>query len=990
MALSWEGWVTLAVMVVGLVVMATDVIGPDFVFLGMLGTLLVSTILELKPGLSGFANTGLLTVMILFPVAEGIARTGGLDSLFAKLLGKPSTLLMAQVRMAFPVAVLSAFLNNTPIVALLVPLIFAWSKSAPSIHAQKLLIPLSYASILGGTCTLIGTSTNLVIAGLQAERAQIDPDVPVFGMFDITVYGVPYMIFGILYMLIFSPWLLPPTQEWGKCRSVPPAEEHEELLVGLQVSRSSPVVGKTIEAAGLRALDGLFLASVERGGYAIPAVGPEFQLAAHDILFFTGDIKATKDLIRSHGLVYVTDENEEHLQFSTFGSPRTFQMRSPTKESPRANGRYSVDSAAPVLQAADSANGVVRHRRPDTSEIHDHLGDAVDSSQGASTSHDFALSRVSAPARPLRGMAIMPGTHALPTNTHALPRAGSLEYVPPSSPPSPNVGLPDGLQASINLSEPPSPGKSERGHIVEVVLKAGSELIGHSIRQVGFRGKLNASVIAVIRDGVRVPGKLGDIVLAAEDKIIMDVSDQFDRYSSVLQSNFKGMSFAESEAREFMAPMVVVSSSALVGKTIQQAGLRGLPGLFLVAIDRANGESLHAVEPSTLLEAGDCLWFSGDVEAIGGLRKVAGLRHQEEYQAEKIGIEAIHRRLVQAVVAGGAHLAGRSVKRLAFRTRYGAAILAVHRQGERLRCKIGEVVLKAGDVLLLDTGAGFVEKYMYDTSFALVAEVENSTPPNTKKMLIASLFGIAMVATQIIGAFTVEFMDLFTAALIAAGGMLATGCLTGSQARKSVNWDIYVTIGAAFGVSVAMEETGVAVAIANLLVAAGEAMGGQLATLVAIYLGTALLSNIIANNAAAAIMFPISFEVAERLGIDYNIMSVTLMLGASSCFSTPFGYQTNLMVFGAGGYRTMDFVRFGGPMQLWLLFAFAFVIWTALNKTLWILLIASIAAAAAIIAYPFLKQMLGKRKLLKHSASSSGPSFNTPTTVIASESITAV
>lgn len=106
--------------------------------------------------------------------------------------------------------------------------------------------------------------------------------------------------------------------------------------------------------------------------------------------------------------------------------------------------------------------------RPDTSEIHDHLGDAVDSSQGASTSHDFALSRVSAPARPLRGMAIMPGTHALLTNTHALPRAGSLEYVPPSSPPSPNVGLPDGLQASINLSEPPSPGKSERGHIVEV------------------------------------------------------------------------------------------------------------------------------------------------------------------------------------------------------------------------------------------------------------------------------------------------------------------------------------------------------------------------------------------------------------------------------------------------------------------------------------------------------------------------------------------
>eukprot|EP00951_Prasinocladus_malaysianus_P000975 scaffold6762_cov40-Prasinocladus_malaysianus.AAC.1 len=148
--------------------MATDRVGPDFVFLAMVGVLLTTTVLDLNEALSGFSNSGLLTVMMLFPVAEGIAQTGGavgnqscLDSLFAKLLGRPSSLVNAQIRMMVPVAVLSGFLNNTPIVALLVPLIFGWARGSDTIHAQKLLIPLSYASILGGTCTLIGTSTNL-------------------------------------------------------------------------------------------------------------------------------------------------------------------------------------------------------------------------------------------------------------------------------------------------------------------------------------------------------------------------------------------------------------------------------------------------------------------------------------------------------------------------------------------------------------------------------------------------------------------------------------------------------------------------------------------------------------------------------------------------------------------------------------------------------------------------------------------------------------
>uniref|UniRef100_A0A061S8X4 Sodium sulfate co-transporter n=1 Tax=Tetraselmis sp. GSL018 TaxID=582737 RepID=A0A061S8X4_9CHLO len=939
MALAWDGWLTLAVMVVGLAVMATDRLGPDFVFLGMLGTLMASTVITLKEGLSGFSNSGLLTVMILFPVAEGISQTGGLDRLLMGLLGKPGSLVAAQVRMMGPVAVLSAFLNNTPIVALLVPLIFTWARGSDNIHVQKLLIPLSFASIFGGTCTLIGTSTNLVIAGLQQERARQDPSVPVFGMFDISAYGLPYAVFGIVYILIFSPWLLPPLKAFA-CGDTAEEEEKDELLVGMKVMRDSPVIGKTIEHAGLRSLEKVFLIAVERGGYAIPAVGPDFELREGDVLFFSGDLKGVESMAATYGLAYLTDETEEDFA-GMFGSPRGFASQQPT--SPRSAGasphRGPWPSARFSMDVAQLKHQRTARQAQEERPLQPHL----------------SLSRVSAPGNILGAEAealnSLSESHSESSETDAQP--SSSEALPTRT--SEMARAP---RLSDQATSPPrSPTKDSKSHLLKAVVSPSSELVGNSIRQVGFRGKINASVVAVLRGGSRVPGKLGNIVLEANDRVLLDVPDSFDRFADAVKANFQDVEPVKDEAREFMAPMVVDNGN-LAGKTIQQAGLRGLPGLFLVAIDRVSGETLHAVNPQTVLEIGDVLWFSGDLEAIASLRKVAGLRHQEDRQQAKIGVEAIHRRLVQAVVASGGPLVGRTVKRSAFRTHYGAAIIAVHRQGERLKSKIGDIVIKAGDVLLLDTGSGFVEAHSHDPSFALVSEVENSNPPNSSRMWVAILMGAAMIFTQILGVFTGKFIDLFTAALLAAGGMLATGCLTGAQARSSINWDIYVTIGSAFGVSIAMEKTGVALAIANILVSIGQAAGGQIATLVAIYVATALLSNIIANNAAAAIMFPISFSVAERLGIDYNVMSVTLMLGASSCFFTPFGYQTNLMVFGAGGYRTMDFIRFGGPLQIWLCFGFALIIFVTTSGMVWLLVTISGAAAVCLALYPFLPSII--------------------------------
>ena len=147
--------------------------------------------------------------------------------------------------------------------------------------------------------------------------------------------------------------------------------------------------------------------------------------------------------------------------------------------------------------------------------------------------------------------------------------------------------------------------------------------------------------------------------------------------------------------------------------------------------------------------------------------------------------------------------------------------------------------------------------------------------------------------------------------------MLATGCLTEEAARSAVKWEVIVTIAAAFGISAAMEQSGVASNIASTLVSAGNALGtGEPGILVAVYLATVVLCNIVGNNAAAALMFPIAAGAADKQGIDNAQMSFLLMLAASASFMSPFGYQTNLMVYGPGGYVFANFLKFGGPMQV--------------------------------------------------------------------------
>lgn len=537
-------------------------------------------ILTPKEAIGGFASTGLATVAVLFVVVTGLKETGGIDWISARLLGRPRTLRSGMVRMAAPVAGMSAFLNNTPVVALMIPAVGDWCKRT-GLSPSKVMIPLSYAAILGGTCSLIGTSTNLVVAGMVVDLED-QTDLDHLGMFDITWIGVPCVIVGLAFLLLLGPKLLP--------------------------SRGSP-----------------------------------------------------------------------------------------------------------------------------------------------------------------------------------------------------------------------------------------------------------ASVMA--------------------------------------------------DPREYTLEMIVPDGSALAGKTVEAAGLRNLPGCFLVEVEREGGV-MAAVGPDSVLRAGDRLVFAGVVEAIKDLQALRGLTPATD-QVFKLDSPRYRRRLFEAVVSRTSPAAGRTIREGRFRNTYDAVVIAVAREGERLKGKLGDIELKPGDTVLLEADPGFAEKHRNSRDFLLVSALEDSTPRRHTRAPLAVVFLAGMVALAALGV-----LEMLSAALLAAGLMVFSRCCTITEARRSIDWSVLIVIGAALGLGEALRVSGASSGIAlGILSVVGQ---HPWMVLIAIYVITSLATEVITNNAAVVLVFPIAVAAVAKLEGDVSLMPfiIAIMIGGSASFATPLGYQTNLMVYGPGGYRFADFLRIGVPMNI--------------------------------------------------------------------------
>ncbi len=365
----------------------------------------------------------------------------------------------------------------------------------------------------------------------------------------------------------------------------------------------------------------------------------------------------------------------------------------------------------------------------------------------------------------------------------------------------------------------------------------------------------------------------------------------------------------EETRREYLVEMLVQPGCRLANKTVATAGLRQLPGLFLIEIDR-EGVVIGPVGPDEVIRVNDRLIFTGVVNTIVDLEKIPGLVPATDRHYEVSAVNQWGRRLCEAVISPSSPLVNVAVRDADFRALYDAAIVAVHRNGARVTNKVGDIKLHAGDTLLLQTGPEFATAFRNKPDFYLVSDVEDSRPVRFNRRWIAVVIFVAMIIAFISGR-----VDIMLAAFLAAGAMVATRCVSASDARKSIDLPVLIAIAASFSVGKALEQSGVAKLFAGLLVD-GTRSFGPTATLAAIYFGTMVLNELISNNAAAALAFPFCLESARLLGVSERPFVIAVTLAASYAFASPIGYQTHMMVFGPGGYRFTDFMRVGIPLNV--------------------------------------------------------------------------
>ena len=291
--------ITIAILALTFALLIKSKLPPVFIFVGALTLTITFRLAPLKESLKGFSNPGMLTVGVLLIVAAGMYRTGAITLIAEKLIGRPKNELDAQIRILPPVAIGSAFLNNTPLVAMFIPVIRDIAKTC-RLAAGRLYIPLSYASILGGTCTLIGTSTNLVVAGmvisLLRNKTPDTPPLESIGMFDLTFVGLPATIAGIIFMMLASRFLLP-----GKKESISVSEYKRLYGTEFIVADDAPVIGKTLAEMGYTQPVGFELLEIKRHKTSMTDLTADLKLQAGDILVFSAGVEAIPDLWGTKG-----------------------------------------------------------------------------------------------------------------------------------------------------------------------------------------------------------------------------------------------------------------------------------------------------------------------------------------------------------------------------------------------------------------------------------------------------------------------------------------------------------------------------------------------------------------------------------------------------------------------------------------------------------------------------------------------------------------
>ncbi|TLS37777.1 SLC13 family permease [Pseudalkalibacillus caeni] len=359
------------------------------------------------------------------------------------------------------------------------------------------------------------------------------------------------------------------------------------------------------------------------------------------------------------------------------------------------------------------------------------------------------------------------------------------------------------------------------------------------------------------------------------------------------------------QEKDYLFEFTVPKSSTLVGKSVSTGGLRHLQDLFLIQIIR-NKQTISPASNMDIMKENDKLIFSGNIDSAISIAKKFGLvleigsyENLSLYQRDNIN-------LVEAVISGSSSLQDKKVKESNFRRRFNAAIVAIRRNNKNIVSGIGNLRLKPGDTLLLLTGKGFMQGD-YSEDFYVVNSItlKQDLPPFKSRIAIYVLVGFILTASF-------EIFPVSLSAMIGAGIILATNTIKISEAYKALKWNVLILMAISIGIGAAVEKTGLALLISHILVNFNT---GILLIAFLFYAITSGLTEIMNNIAAAALMFPVGYSIALQLGYDPKMFAMITAIAASCSFITPIGYQTNLLVYGPGGYRFSDYIKVGTPLS---------------------------------------------------------------------------
>lgn len=360
----------------------------------------------------------------------------------------------------------------------------------------------------------------------------------------------------------------------------------------------------------------------------------------------------------------------------------------------------------------------------------------------------------------------------------------------------------------------------------------------------------------------------------------------------------------KADIRQYLTKTIIPEGSEFIGMTVTEAGLRNLDGIFLAEIHRGRDQIIRPVGPNEKIKKGDRLYFAGEKSDVINLVEVTtGLSWAKKKEIQLGESSAI----VEVVVPFNSTLEGKTLKQVQFRETYNAAVIGIHRKGARLRGKLGEIPLVAGDLLLLTTGSEFQKLSSKNHDFYTVSVIEKMEDHSLWKKRVLGVITLATIA-----AIALQFLSLFVGLLVILGGGVLLNLISEEEAKKNTSLDLFIILGSAITLGIAFINTGGAEMVAEPFMEYLKDLP-VFWILVGVFGLTLIFTSFITNAAAISIMFPLVYQLINDLQLNPTPVYLTLAFAASAAFLTPVSYQTNLMVLGPGAYKTRDFLKIGIP-----------------------------------------------------------------------------